>query len=94
VKNMGEIERLVKKIKRSKNKKEMIENLNLLLSTVDEEIELLKLQLSAREKELMECKKELREIHKSISYRVARWISETKIGYSLKRLLWKIFRIK
>jgi predicted RNase H-like nuclease (RuvC/YqgF family) len=54
-----------------------------------EENEMLKLQLMAREKERDEYKRELDEIHASISYRVGRWIAETKIGGWFKRILRK-----
>jgi len=86
---MSEIESLMKKIKRSKNRKIMLKNLEELLNKIKEENEILKLQLAAREKERDEYKKELDEIHQSISYRVGRWIAETKIGGWLKRVLRK-----
>jgi uncharacterized coiled-coil DUF342 family protein len=68
--------------KRAKSEKEKIKKLK-------EEIELLKLQLKARESELEEVKKELEELHRSISYRVGRWIAETKVGGWLKKVLRK-----
>jgi predicted RNase H-like nuclease (RuvC/YqgF family) len=86
---MNEIESLMKKIKRSKNKKIMLKNLDELLNKIKEENEILKLQLAAREKERDEYKKELDEIHQSISYRIGRWIAETRIGGWLKRVLRK-----
>jgi len=86
---MSEIESLMKKIKRSKNRKIMLKNLEELLNKIKEENEILKLQLAAREKERDEYKKELDEIHQSISYRVGRWIAETRIGGQLKRVLRK-----
>jgi predicted RNase H-like nuclease (RuvC/YqgF family) len=86
---MNEIESLMKKIKRSKNRKIMLKNLEELLDKIKEENEILKLQLAAREKERDEYKKELDEIHQSISYRVGRWIAETRIGGQLKKVLRK-----
>jgi septal ring factor EnvC (AmiA/AmiB activator) len=86
---MNEIESLMKKIKRSKNKKIMLKNLEELLNKIKEENEILKLQLAAREKERDEYKKELDEIHQSISYRIGRWIAETRIGGQLKKILRK-----
>ena len=68
--------------KKIKSKKENIKKLK-------EEIELLKLQLKARESELEEVKKEVEELHRSISYRVGRWIAETKVGGWLKKVLRK-----
>ena len=67
----------------------MLKLLDQLLESVKEESDLLKLQLAAREKELEECKKELEDIHNSISYRVGRWIAETKVGGKLKKFLRK-----
>ena len=49
----------------------------------------MKLQLAARERERDEYKKELDEIHASISYRVGRWIAETRWGGWLKKVLRK-----
>jgi predicted RNase H-like nuclease (RuvC/YqgF family) len=86
---MSEIESLIRKIKRSKNRSIMLKNLDELLNKIKEENEILKLQLAAREKERDEYKKELDEIHQSISYRVGRWIAETRIGGWLKRVLRK-----
>lgn len=59
------------------------------IKKLKEEIELLKLQLKARESELEEVKKEVEELHRSISYRVGRWIAETRIGGWLKKVLRK-----
>jgi chaperonin cofactor prefoldin len=87
---MNEIEKLVRKIKRSKDRKVMLKYLDELLSKLKEENEILKLQLAARERERDEYKKELDEIHQSISYRVGRWIAETKIGGWLKKGFEKI----
>jgi hypothetical protein len=86
---MNEIEKLIRKIKRSKNRTIMLKYLDELLNKIKEENEILKLQLAARERERDEYKKELYEIHQSISYRVGRWIAETKIGGWLKRVLRK-----
>jgi hypothetical protein len=86
---MNEIESLMKKIKRSKNRKIMLKNLEELLNKIKEENEILRLQLAAREKERDEYKKELDEIHQSISYRIGRWIAETRIGGQLKKVLRK-----
>ena len=52
-----------------------------------EENEILKLQLMAREKERDEYKRELDEIHESISYKTARRVAETKLGSHLKKFL-------
>jgi len=57
-----------------------------------EEIEILKLQLKAKNSEIEELRKELNELHASISYRVGRWIAETKMGGWLKRILRKYFK--
>ncbi len=86
---MDEIEKLISKIKKNKNRRSMLKLLDQLLESVKEESDLLKLQLAAREKELEECKKELEDIHNSISYRVGRWIAETKVGGKLKKFLRK-----
>lgn len=59
------------------------------LDKLKEENEMLKLQLAAREKEREEYKKELDDIHESVSYRVGRRIAETKIGGWLKKRLRK-----
>jgi len=90
----SELKKLVQRIKKTRSKKKLNELLEQLLLEIEDETEILRLQLLARERELEECKRELNEIHKSISYRVGRWIAETKIGGSLKRLLWKIFKIE
>lgn len=63
-------------------KKESVEELR-------EEIEILKLQIEAKNREIEDLKKELDEIHASISYRVGRWIAETRIGGWLKKVLRK-----
>jgi len=86
---MSEIEKLVRKIKRSKDRKTMLKYLDELLEKVKEENEILRLQIAARERERDEYKKELDEIHQSISYRVGRWIAETRIGGWLKKILRK-----
>jgi len=86
---VDEIEKLISKIKKNKNRRSMLKLLDQLLESVKEESDLLKLQLAAREKELEECKKELEDIHNSISYRVGRWIAETKVGGKLKKFLRK-----
>jgi chaperonin cofactor prefoldin len=54
-----------------------------------EEIDLLKLQLKARETEIEELNRKLEELHKSISYRVGRWIAERWWGRRLKGFLRK-----
>ena len=91
---MSELDKLIMKIRRSKDKATMLKNLDELLKKIKEENELLKLQLAARENERNEYKRELDEIHKSISYRVARWIAETKIGGKVKKFLWKCMKIR
>lgn len=91
---MNDINSLIRKIKKSKNKTIMLKNLNELLTKIKEENEVLKLQIMAREKERDEYKKELEEIHKSISYRLGKWISETRIGSRLKKFLWKCMKIR
>lgn len=76
---------LEKKVKKSRSK-------SIIPKTLDglkEENEMLRLQIMAREKERDEYKKELEEIHDSISYKIGRWISETKIGGWLKKFLKK-----
>jgi predicted RNase H-like nuclease (RuvC/YqgF family) len=62
------------------------------MEEMKEEIEILKLQLKAKSSEVEELRKELNEIHASISYRVGRWIAETRIGGWLKRILRKYFK--
>ena len=57
-----------------------------------EEIDILKLQLQAKSSEIEELRKELNEIHSSISYRVGRWIAETRVGEWLKKFLRKYFK--
>lgn len=57
-----------------------------------EDVEILRLQLKVRENEISELRKELDEIHNSISYRVGRKITETKIGNKLKKSLKKVFK--
>jgi predicted RNase H-like nuclease (RuvC/YqgF family) len=74
-----------KKIKKSKRKTASSKTLDKL----KEENEMLRLQLMAREKDRDEYKKELDEIHQSISYRVGRRIAETRIGGWLKKILRK-----
>ncbi|MDI6826336.1 MAG: hypothetical protein QMD36_04060 [Candidatus Aenigmarchaeota archaeon] len=54
-----------------------------------EEIEILKLQIKAKNSEIEDLRKELNEIHASISYRLGRWIAETRIGGWLKKVLRK-----
>jgi len=54
-----------------------------------EEIEILKLQIKAKNNEIDELRKELKDIHTSISYRIGRWITETQIGGWLKKILRK-----
>ena len=86
---MGEIESLMRKIKRSKDKASVLKAVEEIMEKVKEENELLKLQLAARERERDEYKKELDEIHRSISYRLGRRIAETKVGGWLKKFLRK-----
>ena len=58
-----------------------------------EENEILKIQVKSREREIMETRKELDELHSSISYRFGRWVAETMVGGALKSFLKKyIFR--
>jgi hypothetical protein len=64
-----------RKIKRVKRKKE--------------DVEMLRIQLKARENEISELRNELDEIHESISYRIGRNIAETRIGSWLKKILKK-----
>lgn len=66
------------KIKKTKNVKK-----------VKEDIEILKLQLEARESELSELRRKVEELQNSISYRVGRRIAENKIGNLLKKFLRK-----
>jgi hypothetical protein len=84
-----EIDKLIKKIKMSKSRKVMLETVEELANTMKEENEMLRLQLAAREKERDDYKKELDELHKSISYRFGRWVAETRIGGWLKGVLRK-----
>jgi hypothetical protein len=86
---MNEIEKLIRKIKRSRDRSVMLRYLDELLGKIKEENELLKLQLAARERERDEYKRELDEIHKSISYRIGRRIAETRVGGWLKKFLRK-----
>ena len=87
--NMGKINNLIKKIKKSRSKPVMLETLDDLINMTKEENEMLRLQLMAREKERDEYKKELEDIHRSISYRIGRWIAETRIGGWFKKILRK-----
>ena len=57
------------------------------MEKMKEDNEMLRLQLMAREKERDEYKKELDDIHGSISYKTGRRIAETKIGGLFKRFL-------
>jgi len=57
---MNEIERLIRKIKRSRDKKVMLKYVDELLNKLKEENEILKLQLAARERERDEYKKRAR----------------------------------
>ncbi|MEM5829506.1 MAG: hypothetical protein QW040_01635 [Candidatus Aenigmatarchaeota archaeon] len=84
-----EIDGLIRKIKRCRNKASMTKLLDELITRMKEENEILRLQVMAREKERDEYKKELDEIHQSISYRVGRSIAETRIGGWLKKILRK-----
>ena len=54
-----------------------------------EEIEILKLQIKAKNSEIEDLRKELNDIHASISYRLGRWIAETRIGGWFKKVLRK-----
>ena len=54
-----------------------------------EENEILNIQIRSREREIVEMKKELDELHSSISYRFGRWVAETKVGRALKSFLRK-----
>ena len=56
---------------------------------IEEDAEILRLQLKARENELSELRKEVEELHNSISYRVGKNIAENKFGYLLKKFLKK-----
>lgn len=56
-----------------------------------EENEILKIQVNSKEKEILELRKEIDELHGSIGYRVGKWIAETKVGGALKSFLWKYF---
>lgn len=57
------------------------------LEEMKEEIEILKLQINAKNSEIEDLTKELKEIHTSISYKFGRWIAETRIGGWLKKVL-------
>ncbi len=61
------------------------------IKELEEEIQLLKLQLEAKNREIEELTKEVEELHNSISYRVGRWIAETWWGSKLKKWLRKIY---
>ena len=54
-----------------------------------EEIEILKLQIKAKNSEIEDLRKELNDIHASISYKLGRWIAETRIGGWFKKVLRK-----
>jgi hypothetical protein len=86
---MKKINNLIKKIKKSRSKTVMLESIDDFVSMTKEENEMLRLQMMAREKERDEYKKELEDIHRSISYRVGRWIAETRIGGRFKKILRK-----
>ncbi|MEM5867732.1 MAG: hypothetical protein QXG39_07420 [Candidatus Aenigmatarchaeota archaeon] len=91
---MNDLKNLIRKVKKAKDKASMVKALDELLTKVKEENEMLRLQVIAREKERDEYKRELDEIHKSISYRLARWVAETWIGGKIKKFLWKCMKIK
>ena len=61
------------------------------LKKIKEENELLRIQLLSRGREIEELRRELDDIYSSISYRVGKWIAETKVGRALKSFLWKYF---
>ena len=63
-----------RKIKRVKRKKE-------------ENVEIIRIQLKVRENEISELRKELDEIHESISYRIASKITKTSVGRIIKNAL-------
>lgn len=65
----------------------MVVSLPKKVSELMEEIELLRLQLRARESEIEELRSELDDIHNSISYKIGRRIAETRLGARLKRVL-------
>lgn len=54
-----------------------------------EENEILKIQINSREREIVETRKELGELHSSISYRFGRWVAETTVGGALKSFIRK-----
>lgn len=76
---------MIKSIKKGRS----ITTRSKVLDKLKEENEMLRLQLVAREKERDEYKKEIEELHKSISYRIGRGIAESKIGSWLKKVLRK-----
>lgn len=76
----------MKKTKKTVKKVSKKTNPNAL-EKLKEENEMLRLQLMAREKERDEYKRELEEIHESISYHVGRRIAETEFGIHLKKFL-------
>lgn len=76
-------------MKGTKRLKKRGKKLNETMEKLKEENEMLRLQLMAREKERDEYKKELDDIHASISYRTGRRIAETKIGGWFKKVLRK-----
>jgi len=56
-----------------------------------EENEILRIQISSREREIKDLRTELDDLHSSVSYRFGRWVAETKIGGALKSFLRKYF---
>lgn len=59
------------------------------LKQIVEENEIMKIQIKSREREIEELRRELDDIHASISYRFGRWVAETKVGGALKSFLRK-----
>jgi septal ring factor EnvC (AmiA/AmiB activator) len=66
-----------------------VSQLRKKLAEAETELEILRVGLKAREAELEELRREVRELHASISYRVGRWIAETWWGARLKSFLRK-----
>lgn len=61
------------------------------IGKLEGENEILRIQLTSREREVEELRKEVDDLHVSISYRLGRRIAETWLGVWMKSLLKKYF---
>lgn len=61
------------------------------ISKLERENEILRVQLMSREREVDDLRKEVDDLHESISYRLGRRIAETWPGVWLKSILKRYF---